>query len=182
VNGTKVDVVDNKFIIDNIQSDKTIQVSFTQISNSNDNLERDNSVNVVWIIIFSAISAGSVLLIFGVVKIVKIRKTKTSTDSVDNNLNLSENQHENQIQVNQVQNDKNVTNETVNQPSQEYVQESIEYQGVQTNNILNKAAEFVKGKEQHFISFCKRYNIDYINDYHNAIVRYYQAYLRSLKK
>ena len=31
----------------------------------------------------------------------------------------------------------------------------------QPNPMLQKALEFVKGKEQHFISFCNRYNIDY---------------------
>jgi len=39
----------------------------------------------------------------------------------------------------------------------------------------------VQDKQDNFISFCNRYNIDYQNNYNNAVLRYYQAYLRSIK-
>ena len=48
--------------------------------------------------------------------------------------------------------------------------------------MLQKASEFVKGREDHFNAFCNKYNIDRKNNYNNAVLRYYQAYLRSLKK
>ena len=50
------------------------------------------------------------------------------------------------------------------------------------NDVLEKALEFVKNKQNGFVAFCTRYNIDYKNDYNNAVIRYYQAYLRSLKQ
>ena len=51
----------------------------------------------------------------------------------------------------------------------------------QLNPMLQKALDFAKGKDQHFVSFCNRYNIDYRNNYNNAVLRYYQAYLRSIQ-
>ena len=44
------------------------------------------------------------------------------------------------------------------------------------------AHEFAKSHEEHFKAFCDKYKLDYKNDYNHAVMRYYQAYLRSLKK
>ena len=51
-----------------------------------------------------------------------------------------------------------------------------------TNPMLEKAYDFVQDKELQFISYCKRFGIDYENDYDNAVLRYYQAHLRSMRK
>ena len=56
------------------------------------------------------------------------------------------------------------------------------YQTLQQNSNLEKALEFVKGKEQSFMSFCIQNRIDYHKNYNDAVFKYYQAYLQSIKQ
>ena len=47
------------------------------------------------------------------------------------------------------------------------------------NPMLQKALIFAQNNKDNFIGFCNKYNIDYRNNYNNAVLRYYQNYLRS---
>ena len=48
--------------------------------------------------------------------------------------------------------------------------------------VLQKALDFVKDKKKNFETFCLKYKIDYKNNYNYAVLRYYQAYIRSTMK
>lgn len=157
-NGKEIVVTDNLFSIDNIKENISVQVLFDEIEEESNYTGLTISIIVGTIVI----SAGLTIL---TLQLKKNTKKKTIKESIRSGI-LSSNQFDN------LQAKENIsTPNKITRPSQ-----------MITNPLLEKAYDFVQDKELKFISYCKRFGIDYENDYDNAVLRFYQSYLRSIKK
>lgn len=109
------------------------------------------NVTTIMVIVFALVIAGLLIVLF-----LKSYKNKAYVNSGGNTSNIQ-------------------TEQTMEKNNQNDEIKSI--QNPQLQNALN----MVEMKKDNFIKFCLKYNIDYINDYNGAALRYYNAYLRSIK-
>lgn len=160
INGRSVNVSNNQLVISDIDEDMNIQAIFKEKVAA---FSLDSTT--IAIIIGTAII--SILLIALLIKSHKNAKRRKIEDSMQNVL-VPENEFK-------AENDYTSYEKPYQMPEQPARPQPPQ------NPMLQKALNFVQDKQDNFISFCNRYNIDYQNNYNNAVLRYYQAYLRSIE-
>jgi len=162
INGRSVNVSNNQLVISDIDEDMNIQAIFK---------EKEKvaafSLDSTTIAIIIGTAIISILLIALLIKSHKNAKRRKIEDSMQNVL-VPENEFK-------AENDYASYEKPYQMPEQPARPQPPQ------NPMLQKALNFVQDKQDNFISFCNRYNIDYQNNYNNAVLRYYQAYLRSIK-
>jgi len=157
INGKSVDVKNNRLTISAINQDLNIQVIFEEKG-----VVFGFSTSTIAIIIGSiVISALLIILIIKSNKNAKIKRSMPNKFEQNNNYqsqnsNLQSNNHKNSEPVKHVkQNEKNPK--------------------------LRIALNFVNGRKEDFILFCQINNIDYQNNYNDAVLKYYDFYLKSIR-
>ena len=184
VNGNSVNIIDNSFEVKNVAENMNIQAIFKE------KVSETKGLNLTTIAIIAGSSVISILLIVFIAKASsKKSKKKKPLNEVEevnsgNNVNTQNNNYLNKGEIGKNENEIEPKQTNSEIPNKQNVQTSTTNNQSNLKNaaILTQAHTFVKGKEKHFISFCEKYNIDYKNNYNIAIVRYYQAYLRSINK
>ena len=164
VNGDSVDISNNTFTVTNIKEDLKIQAIFK---------EKDKAAifnldtTTIAIIIGTAII--SVLIIVLLIKSHRNSKRKKLKNTMQKTLALGNEQNNYQAKNGYKEYEK---------PYQMNTQTPLA-RPIPPNPMLQKALIFAQNNKDNFIGFCNKYNIDYRNNYNNAVLRYYQNYLRS---
>ena len=166
INGNSVNVSNNKLTINDINKDIIIQAIFKEKEVVAPVTGLDTTTIAI-IIGTAIISSLLITLLIKLHKNSKRRKLKDLKQSL-----ATENEYNNYQAKN---------NYTVYEKPYQIPTQTKAVKPTPPNPMLQKALNFVKDKQENFISFCNRYNIDYKNHYNNAVLRYYQAYLRSIK-
>ena len=165
VNGELIELKTNKLIINNIDEDINIDVTFEEEEKLTFNISEKT------IAIIAGAVAGAVLIVGLTIKIRKKSKKNKMQDSM-NAVWSSEKRYNKKTSVLKTNKEKQDFNGK---------EKRMSIDNKNGNQLYHKAHEFVKGREQHFLAFCAKYGFDYRNNYENAVIKYYQAYLRSLK-
>ena len=205
VNGESVNLTNNQLIIEDVDDDMHIQVVFKE------KIASVNYKYIIIIGVVAAIIITTLLVILIIIARKNSKNLKLNANMANNIINSSESEpvansleelpvqtyvqeqpsvefssgYENSYSPEMPTEYQTETNydstyqqeETYQVPEQQAVNSISKEQ-----KLLEKALEFVVGKDDHFLRFCARCNIDYQNDYNEAVKRYYLAYLRSLKK
>ncbi len=192
VNDIETFVTDKKFTISNIKENTNIRVTYKESSSivtppnedspdmPNDSSGLDDNTKYI---IYAGI--GLIVLLLSVLIIILSKNNKNNNkiqemNSRENLQNSSQSSYNNSqikdMKVKQLMQNRTKISHKSHQDVDKFKNDQ------QSEQMLQKAFEFVKGKEQNFILFCNKYNIDYQNNYNKAIIKYYQVYLRSLKK
>lgn len=153
INGESVKVTDGKLVIRNIQDNLNIVIEFEE-----EVFLFGLDIETIALIIGATI--GVILIIAIIVKIRNGAKRRVVATPAPKPTTLT-------YSPNNIPTDATHAKQDVNK-----------YDDPLTQSALN----FVKDKEEQFISFCALYGLDYHNNYNYAAVKYYQAYLRSKKK
>jgi len=162
INGKSINIFNDQLVVSYINEDINILAIFKE--NEKVATFSFNTTDIAIIVGTIIISILLIVLIVKSHKNTKKRKIEASMQKVI----VPENQPK-------VQKDHTLHENPYQMPTQNSISQT-------KTTMFRKALEFVKSREQHFILFCNKYKIDYQNDYNNAVLRYYQAYLRSLKK
>ncbi len=183
VNGNKVELVDDKLVL-TINEDLNIKAIF-----------KENEKLIIFgldITTIAIIGGASLFLFVLIILIVKLNKKKSESSlqkrriaefnsNSSNNLKQKSDLRDqifkqynkfgvdknNQIQPTQANNKSTSTNS---------------YRNPYQSQMLTNAKTFVSTRENHFKSFCAKFNIDYRSNYDEAVLSYYKAYLRSKRK
>lgn len=163
VDGESVEVSNNQFAINAIKSNVNIEVVFKEKQAAVFSL---NEGNILLIGTGAFIAILVICLIVAGVKHKKLKVAKVAqTAEVENTEQLQPRQNL------LYEYDKA---EHVETPKEENAPD------LQEKEMLQKAYDFVKGRESYFVSFCARYHIDYQTNVNAAVLKYYQAHLDAL--
>ena len=170
VNGEIVDISGNTLTISQIDKDITIRAVFTEkvkepvIEPETDDKTTTNSIDVKTIAIIVGSVVFALLLTVLLIKVFKNRNGKTTRAESSSNEPISNVQPQ--------------PDNTFNEPSQAQPADYVEQ--VQDPWLL-QARGFATSRQNDFIAFCNRYNLDYNNNYDKAVSAYYRAYLKYLQ-
>lgn len=148
IDGESVEIENNQLALDNIRKDVNIQIVFEEM------VTTPNNNGMIFIIIIGILTLSTLFMLFLYFK----QKSKS--------LKLIASKQEQQASVENVKKQQNKIN-NIKQDKQANV-----------NLKLQKALEFAKENQNNFKAFCERCKIDYKNNYNDAVIRYYDAYLR----
>lgn len=163
VDGESVEVLNNQFAINAIKSNVNIEVVFKEKQAAVFSLD-EGSILLIGTGAFIAILV--ICLIVAGVKHKKLKVAKVAqTAEVENT---------EQLQPRQNLLSEYDKAEHVETPKEENAPD------LQEKEMLQKAYDFVKGRESYFVSFCARYHIDYQTNVNAAVLKYYQAHLDAL--
>ena len=153
VNGNMIGVVDNKVTIEKISEDLKIVAYFQE--------KKVVAINFVNILIYGGTGISGIVVIILVVKAYRRRSYLKGRSKLNATLSSGEKYKDLYAQ--------NSTQKTTQSISQN------------PDKLLQDALEFVRYRNDHFVMFCTKFNIDYKNNYNQAAIRYYEAYMRSKK-
>ena len=153
VNGNMIGVVGNKVTIEKISEDLKIVAYFQE--------KKVVAINFVNILIYGGTGISGIVVIILVVKAYRRRSYLKGRSKLNATLSSGEKYKDLYAQ--------NSTQKTTQSISQN------------PDKLLQDALEFVRYRNDHFVMFCTKFNIDYKNNYNQAAIKYYEAYMRSKK-